>query len=80
MDGEVTVQIKNPPAGATKWQISVIDWDVTEIQSWGTKEQDNIGESASFDIPPRVEGSSPYNSSHLSENKWLAATLQSTII
>jgi len=48
---QVKVELKNPPSGATKWQMSVIDWDVTTIQNWGTKEQDNIRELAIFDIP-----------------------------
>lgn len=48
----ITVALKNPPSGATKWQMSVIDWDITEIMSWGAKEQDNIRESATFNIPP----------------------------
>lgn len=48
---QVKVELKNPPSGADKWQMSVVDWDITAIQSWGTTARDNIGEIAIFDIP-----------------------------
>lgn len=47
----VTVRLRNPPIGATKWQMGVVDWDITAIINWGTTAQDNIGDSAVFDIP-----------------------------
>lgn len=49
---QVTVYLKNPPSGANKWQMLVIDWDFTKSISWGVLAHDNIGEPAIFDIPP----------------------------
>ncbi|MBA7687632.1 hypothetical protein ES703_96096 [subsurface metagenome] len=49
--GQVTVALKNPPSGANKWQMQVIDWDITKILSWGVDARDNIDEVATFEIP-----------------------------
>ncbi|MBA7699438.1 hypothetical protein ES703_108134 [subsurface metagenome] len=46
----VTITLKNPPTGAEHWNMSVMDWDFTESVQW-TKERDNIGDSAVFEIP-----------------------------
>ncbi|MBA7601284.1 hypothetical protein ES703_08351 [subsurface metagenome] len=52
---QVTVSLKNAPSGANKWQMSVVDWNVTEILSWGLDAHDNIGETATFEIPANWE-------------------------
>lgn len=48
---EVTVNLKNPPTEANKWQISVMDWDITKRLSWGVIDHGNIGGTATFEIP-----------------------------
>lgn len=51
--GQVAVALKNPPSGANKWQVQVVDWDVTEVLDWGVEVRvNNIAQVATFEIPP----------------------------
>jgi len=45
------VTLKNPPSGATKWSMSVVNDGMTFSQSWGVNAHNNIGIQAFFDIP-----------------------------
>ncbi len=46
----LAVELKNPPAGATEWQVRIVAWDITVTQSWQSG-QNNIAGVASFDVP-----------------------------
>jgi len=45
------VTLKNPPSGATKWQMSVVNDGMTFIRHWGVDAHNNLGIQAFFDIP-----------------------------
>lgn len=47
----ITVELRNPPVNANKWQVIVIDQDVTKALDWGFDAHGNILEVATFDIP-----------------------------
>ncbi len=53
----VAISLKNPPSGANKWQMMVVDWDIAYGLSWGATARDNLAEIAIFDIP--IEWSFP---------------------
>ena len=50
-EGNLIVYLKNPPAGANKWQLAIADYNLTETMSWGSNDTDNIDAPAHFDIP-----------------------------
>jgi hypothetical protein len=56
--GTVGVTLKNPPADATKWQMMLIDWNITDGMNWGGNDLDNIAEQAVFQVPE--SWASPY--------------------
>ncbi len=47
----LTVELKNPPAGATGWELSITDWNASAVLHWGISVPGNILEVASFDVP-----------------------------
>lgn len=49
---EVTVTLKNPPAGANKWQMRVVDDVGLRTLMWGADAHDNIKQKAVFKITP----------------------------
>lgn len=56
----VSVSLKNPPSQANKWQIVLMDWDVTKRLSWGAAAHDNIRDATAFEtsgwkLPLRIE-------------------------
>ncbi len=49
---EVSVQLRNPPNGANKWQIRIVDDVGLRTLIWGLDAHDNIGETAAFILSP----------------------------
>lgn len=48
----ITVELRNPPSGATFWQLVLTDWNMTvSIHDVSGKERLNITEVATFEIP-----------------------------
>jgi len=48
----VIVAIMNPPSGANKWQMRIIDDVSLKMLSWGGDAHNNIEEAASFTLSP----------------------------
>jgi hypothetical protein len=56
MADEVTVSLKNPPSGATMWQLVLCDWDITvAIHQIGGLARLDVAEPITFEIPNGVQ-------------------------
>jgi len=65
----VTIELKNPPIGATMWQLLLTDWDITvPIREISGKDRLDIAEVATFEVPGGLV--LPLRAAYLQLTKW----------
>ena len=65
----VTITLRNPPAGATVWQLVLCDWDITvAIEQVGGLALVDVAEPITFEIPSGV--TFPLRVISLQASKW----------